>query len=102
MGLALAGFRIRERGKKAALSETQRFGEFEMVMRVTEEAFHFHFPHASGSYPWKAFERLQKFPEMWLLYVGSVSAFVLPTDQLGGGVGEFITTKVIENGGKVK
>jgi hypothetical protein len=85
-----------------AVASQSKWGEFQMVYRITDEGVQFRSPYVSGDYPWRMFERLRRFPDVWFLYVNRLAAFTIPADKVTGEVGDFIARKVRENGGKVK
>ena len=87
---------------RAAREAAKRFGEVEVKMRITGEGLHFTSPYESGMYPWRIFLRVQRLPQMWLLYPNEASAFVLPADAVAPEVAQFIEAKVREAGGKVR
>jgi hypothetical protein len=74
----------------------------DVTYRITDEAVHCQSAHETSTLPWRIFPRLQRFPDLWLLYTTRVNACILPTDQLTDEVQEFIIAKVREAGGKVK
>ena len=94
--------RIRTRGIRQALEAANRLGDYDAAYRITDELFETKSPYSSDTLPWRAFVRLERHPEFWLLYCTHATAYVLPAKVMAGAVGEFVMRKVRENGGKVK
>jgi YcxB-like protein len=50
---------------------------------------------------WKLVEKIWQFPEVWLLFFSKNNFMTLPLDSIDYELGQFITAKVMENGGRV-
>ena len=90
------------RAMRRARSEVRKWGEREIVYRVTDEGLHVRTPEGSHLAPWRVFERVLQYKTLWLLFTDSVNCYVLPRDRVSGDVGAFLVRKVREAGGKVK
>ena len=90
---------LRRRGIRVGF---RKFGEYTQTYIITDEAFQVKHPYAQGMVPWCKFEKLHRFDDMWLLFITKAVYYILPADEMKGEVGDFIISKVRENGGKVK
>ena len=90
---------LRRRGIHAGF---RKFGEYTQTYIITDEAFQVKNPYAQGMVPWCKFEKLCRFDDLWLLFLTKAVYYPLPADEMKGEVGDFIVSKVCENGGKVK
>ena len=85
-----------------ATSHVAKFGEQQAVYEITDEHLRCETETGSERFPWRAFDAVWRYPDMWLLFYNPVNMLILPADQITPEVGEFIVGKVRENGGKVK
>jgi hypothetical protein len=88
--------------KRGIHNSFRKFGEYTQTYTVTDAAFHVKNPYGQGAVPWCKFEKLHRFDDMWLLFITKAVYYILPVDEMKGEVGDFIISKVRENGGKVK
>ena len=87
---------------RLAKSNIEKWGDREVVYRVTDEGLQVTAPQGSSLTPWKACDALWIYQDVWLLFIDPINCHVLPAAGLTGEAGEFLVQKVRENGGKVK
>jgi len=79
-----------------------KWGENEVAYRVADEGLHVSAPHGNAMIPWHVAERVWRYSDLWLVFIDPINTYILPADKVAGEVGDFIISKVRENGGKVK
>jgi hypothetical protein len=87
---------------RQAGSYVKKWGESEIVYRLTDDILHISAPHGQADYPWRVFDRVLRFKRFWLLFFSRTQFLIMPADMTEGGAGEFVIAKVRENGGKVR
>ena len=90
---------LRRRGIRTGF---RKLGEYTQTYIIADDALHVKNPYGQGIAPWCKFEKLHRFDDMWLLFITKAVYYILPVDEMKGEVGDFIISKVRENGGKVK
>jgi len=102
LGGALVLTWIYSRALRMARFHVAKFGEPQAVYEITDEHLRYETETGSERFPWRAFDAVWRYRDMWLLFYNPVNMLILPADQITPEVGEFIVGKVRENGGKVK
>ena len=92
---------------RGARRTTERLGEFETRLRISDEGIGSESPYESGSLTWRFLSLLLRGSSVWVLFfkdsvdLGGIRMVGLPADALAPEVREFIEAKVREAGGKV-
>lgn len=83
---------------------TRRFRQLygdEATFRFTEDGLSVTTHRHKGHTPWSRLRRLWRQDRVWLLFTGSDSFTILPTDELPEDVRAFVIARVEANGGEV-
>ncbi len=88
---------------KRALNIIHKLGIQSVDLRFTDEAVVEVTSQLSVSkLPWKAFDQLRRYPDLWLLIYGQGLYLTLPADQLDDTLRHEIEAKVRQHGGKIR
>jgi len=79
-----------------------KFGQFEATYRIADDGLHMRTPQGEVMMPWHKFARLVRHHDLWILGVTRDIEYTLPAEKLTPQVREFIVSKIMEHGGKVR
>lgn len=68
---------------------------------ITDDGLDLENAAARSFLKWPLFDKIVRASDVWLLFIGRQTYFVLPAEKLAGAPGEFIAARVVAGGGKV-
>ena len=89
------------RSLKEALDELKKRKSAVVVWRFDEDHIRTRSDLAEAEISWKLIEKVWLFPEVWLLFFSKDNYMTLPVQDIDDELRQFITARVIANGGKV-